>query len=167
MVIKMDSIIEYVSHLTIPVYIEITEKGSRKGVTMKVVKNPTPQAYSQDGFENIRTGYISQGWVVAQSARESSVYILELSPGCRNEKKMINDNTAENPKGYLYVGMTGLGVEERLNNHLGGVKSCSLVRKYFQARFGSMSGMFHYEAEFVENHLPDVLRKMGFWVYQR
>lgn len=163
----MESIIEYVSQLTIPVYIEITEKKSRKRVTMKVVKDPTPQPYSQTEFENIMTRYTSTGWTVNQSSRTSSVYILELSPECRTEKKMREDNTGENPRGYLYVGMTGLGVEERLNNHLNGVKSCGLVRKYFQARFGNMSGMFHYEADFVENHLPEVLRKMGYWVYQR
>lgn len=163
----MESIVEYVSHLTIPLHIEITEKKSKKRGSMKVVKDPTPQPYSQTEFENIRTEYISRGWTVSQSARESSVYILELSPECRNEKKMRVNNTGENPIGYLYVGMTGLDVEERLNNHLRGVKSCSLVKKYFQARFGSMSGMFHYEAEFVENHLPEVLRKMGYWVYQR
>jgi hypothetical protein len=163
----MEEVVGRVSHISIPLFIDVLERPGKKRVTIRVVKTQSPNPYSQTSFENIRSRYISQGWSVSESARTSSVYILELNPECSSEKKMIRDNVGTNPKGYLYVGMTGLDPEERLANHLSGVKSCGLVRKYFQARFGSMSGMFHYEAEFLENHLPGVLRDMGYWVYQK
>lgn len=163
----MDDIIKHISEVHPTLFIEVTEHKKQKRVTLKVVNTETPKPFSQAEFESIRSGYISQGWSVSESARGSSVYILELNPECKSEKRMMRDNFGDNPKGYLYVGMTGLDPEERLANHLSGIKSCSMVRKYFQARFGSMSGMFHYEAEFLENYLPGVLRGMGYWVYQR
>jgi hypothetical protein len=163
----MEQLIFQISRVNIPVFIHVLEHPKRKRVTVKVVKNPTPIPYTPSDFETIRSTYTSRGWVVTESARNSSVYVLELTSGCGADKRMVENNGGDNPRGYLYVGMTGLDPEERLKNHLSGVKSCSLVKDYFQGKFGSMGGMFHHEAEFIEGYIPDVLRNMGYWVYQR
>jgi hypothetical protein len=162
----MECISGLIPNIKIPLRIVIKEHVKKKRVTIKIVKGDEGEEYFPDTFEGIRSKYISEGWSISESQRTSSVYILNLSPQCRSEMKMKNNNTGSDVKGYLYVGMTGLSVEERINNHVSGIKSCKLVSKYFQGEFGRIGGLFHYEAEFIEGYLPGVLRDMGFWVYQ-
>ena len=99
-----------------------------------------------------------------------SVYVIHLKEEVKGEKKMSKQNTNGSPElGYLYVGMTGISVEERVSNHLRGYKSCSLVRKYFYGLFHEKieSGLSYEEATLREETLAEDLRLEGYWVYQK
>jgi hypothetical protein len=98
----------------------------------------------------------------------SSVYVIHLKEDVREEKKMKAQNKIESPKGFLYVGMTGLPIQERVANHLKGYKSCNLVKKYF---YGILlekceTGLLYEEAKIRERDLANELREEGYWVYQ-
>jgi Uri superfamily endonuclease len=98
----------------------------------------------------------------------SSVYVIHLKEDVKEEKKMKDQNNIDSPKGYLYVGMTGLPIQERVSNHLKGYKSCNLVKKYFYGIFLEKceTGLLYEEAKLREMNLANELREEGFWVYQ-
>lgn len=98
----------------------------------------------------------------------SSVYVIHLKEDVREEKKMKAQNKIESPKGFLYVGMTGLPIQERVANHLKGYKSCNLVKKYFHELFLEKceTSLLHEEAKNRERDLANELRDEGYWVYQ-
>lgn len=100
-----------------------------------------------------------------------SIYVLELRPEVRKERKMIENNAGNPespPKGYFYVGMTGLPVETRVQNHLQGYKSCSLVTKYYTGNiFKTYSELTYSEAVDLESGVAGELRAQGYWVYQK
>lgn len=123
--------------------------------------------------EELKTEYVRRGFKVefdSWSPLSSSVYVIILSPEARYEKKMIeqNDSQPDDPKGYLYVGMTGLTIEERIGNHLKGYKSCNLVKRYFSGVFTEKNEckLTHEEAKVREPALAEELRREGYWVYQ-
>ena len=63
--------------------------------------------------------------------------------------------------------MTGLAVEQRVQNHIQGYKSCSLVRKYYSGNiFTSKGDMTFSEAVEEEREFANFLRAEGYWVYQ-
>jgi hypothetical protein len=100
-----------------------------------------------------------------------SVYVLELTPESGSTKKMKKQNQVDNPLGFLYVGMTGLPVEERIGNHTSGYKSCNLVKKYFTGKiyeqYPEYKQMFEYSVAVIkEKEVAEHLRQMGFCVYQ-
>lgn len=98
----------------------------------------------------------------------SSVYVIHLKEDVRKEKKMKDQNNNDSPKGFLYVGMTGLSIQERVANHLKGYKSCNLVKKYFYGIFLEKceTGLLYEEAKLREIDLANELRNEGYWVYQ-
>jgi hypothetical protein len=102
----------------------------------------------------------------------SSVYVIHLREDVKGEKKMTVQNNATegvSPRGYLYVGMTGIPVEARVANHLRGYKSCNLVKKYFDGIFLDRveTGLSYDEAKTRELALAEELRGEGYWVYQK
>jgi hypothetical protein len=123
----------------------------------------------------IQTSYQSRGVEVvldSWSPLSSSVYVIRLREEVRGEKRMMEQNKSLEgviPGGYLYVGMTGIPVEERVANHLRGYKSCSLVRKYFDGILLERveGGLSSEEAKLREPALAEELRGEGYWVYQK
>lgn len=121
----------------------------------------------------LKNDYTNKGYRVefdSWSPLSSSVYVIILSPDARQEKKMIEQNLCQpdDPRGYLYVGMTGLTIEERVGNHLKGYKSCNLVKRYFSGLFTEKNecNLTHAEAKIREPKLAEELRREGYWVYQ-
>jgi hypothetical protein len=100
-----------------------------------------------------------------------SIYVLELLPEVQRERKMIENNrpiSDHSPKGFFYVGMTGLPVEQRVQNHLQGYKSCNLVTKYYSGRiFTTKTELTYSEAVDLERSYAEELRTQGYWVYQK
>lgn len=100
-----------------------------------------------------------------------SIYVLELRPEVQKERKMIENNrpvSDHTPKSFFYVGMTGLPVETRVQNHLQGYKSCSLVTHYYAGNiFTTYPNLTYSEAVSLEQKVAEELRDQGFWVYQK
>jgi predicted GIY-YIG superfamily endonuclease len=60
-----------------------------------------------------------------------SVYVILLNPAVLGHPSILRLNPDRDPaKPCLYVGMTGLSVEQRFENHKKGVKSAWVVKKY-------------------------------------
>lgn len=78
-----------------------------------------------------------------------------------------------NPRGDgkagYYVGMTGLAPEERLANHLAGIKAARVVQKYgvrlVPTLYEHLNPMSYEDAVRMEGQLADSLRKRGFQVF--
>jgi hypothetical protein len=60
-----------------------------------------------------------------------SVYVILLDPAVLRHPSILRLNPDRNPtKPCVYVGMTGLPVEQRFENHRIGLKSAWVVKKY-------------------------------------
>jgi predicted GIY-YIG superfamily endonuclease len=60
-----------------------------------------------------------------------NVYVVLLSKAALKELSILRLNPKRDPaKPALYVGMTGLPVDHRFENHKNGYKAARLVRKY-------------------------------------
>lgn len=60
-----------------------------------------------------------------------SVYVILLDPSVAELASVLRLNPNRDPaKPCLYVGMTGLAVEERFQNHKNGLKSAWIVKRY-------------------------------------
>jgi len=120
------------------------------------------QSYKERGLETVLDSW---------NPLSSSVYVIHLKEEVRGERKMIEENTQAftTPRGYLYVGMTGLPIEQRVANHLRGYKSCRIVRKYFHEIYLERCerGLSYEEAVVRERALAVELRGEGYWVYQK
>jgi hypothetical protein len=78
-----------------------------------------------------------------------------------------------NPKGDskagYYVGMTGLLPEDRLANHLAGIRAARVVTKFgvrlVPTLYEHLNPMTYADALRMEGELADSLRKRGFQVF--
>jgi predicted GIY-YIG superfamily endonuclease len=72
-------------------------------------------------------------------------------------------------KAGYYVGMTGLPVEQRFQNHKNGVKAARVVQRFGERLvprlFAHLNPMPYAKAVDMEVMLADSLRKRGFRVY--
>ena len=60
-----------------------------------------------------------------------SVYVILLDPAVLKHRSVLRLNPKRDPsKPCVYVGMTGLPVEHRFENHKHGYKSAWVVKKY-------------------------------------
>ena len=60
-----------------------------------------------------------------------SVYVILLSDRALKESSILRLNPKRDPrKPCVYVGMTGLPIDHRFENHKNGYKAARLVRKY-------------------------------------
>jgi hypothetical protein len=86
-----------------------------------------------------------------------SVYVVYL----RNPK-------ADGQAGY-YVGMTGLPVDVRFQNHKNGIKAARVVKKYGERLvpklYAHLNPMPYKDAQRMEVLLADSLRKRGYVVF--
>ena len=103
------------------------------------------------------------------------IYVIELDPEVwkeprfRRQNKELVDRT---PRGYLYVGQTGLSVEERFKQHAQGYRSNRFVRLYGRGLLMRFMQEKYWppqtttsKAEAAERRRADSLRKRGFAVY--
>ena len=107
----------------------------------------------------------------AKRSREPhhSVYVVLLDPAVAKLRKVRAANPDRDPaRPCVYVGMTGLEVDERLANHRAGVKSSSHVerfgRKLLPELFAHLNPMPYDAARQMEHDLAADLRAQGYTV---
>jgi hypothetical protein len=98
-----------------------------------------------------------------------SVYVVLLSKAALKDRSILRRNPARDPsKPAVYVGMTGLPVDLRFENHKHGHKSARLVRKYGVRLLPELSEhlnpMPYEHAVQMEKDLADDLRAQGYAV---
>ncbi|MDQ3622981.1 MAG: hypothetical protein M3463_10900 [Verrucomicrobiota bacterium] len=98
-----------------------------------------------------------------------SVYVILLDPAVAKHPSIQRLNPNRDPsKPCVYVGMTGLPVEHRFENHKHGYKSAWVVEKYglrlMPELFEHLNPMPFTAAAQMEKDLADDLRAEGFTV---
>ena len=98
-----------------------------------------------------------------------SVYVILLDPSVLRHPSILRLNPNRDPtKPSVYVGMTGLTVEQRFENHKNGQKSAWVVRKYglrlMPELFGFLNPMPFEAAAQMEKDLAEDLRADGYTV---
>ena len=94
----------------------------------------------------------------------SNIYAIELHPDVLKHKKVLKLNPNYDPnKTPLYVGMTGLPIEERFKKHKAGLKANMFVKNYGLGVKPelSLTGLTFQEAEDKEVLLAKKLRDEG------
>lgn len=107
-----------------------------------------------------------------QSATEKyhhSVYVVLLRDDVLKLRWVARSNPARDlAKPAVYVGMTGLPVDHRLQNHLNGYKSATVVQKYgvrlLPELFEHLNPMPYEAAVQMEKDLAEDLRAEGYTV---
>jgi hypothetical protein len=95
-----------------------------------------------------------------------SVYVILLDPSVLRHPSILRLNpNRDRQKPSVYVGMTGLPVEQRFENHKKGQKSAWVVRKYglrlMPELYGFLSPMPFEAAAQMEKDLAEDLRADG------
>ena len=98
-----------------------------------------------------------------------SVYVVLLSKAALKDLSILRHNLKRDPsKPAVYVGMTGLPVDHRFENHKNGYKSARLVRKHgvrlLPELFEHLNPMPYEHAVQMEKDLADDLRAQGYAV---
>lgn len=102
-------------------------------------------------------------------AYHHSVYVVLLDAAVAKHPSVLRENPRRDPaKPCLYVGLTGLAVEERFQNHLAGYKSAWTVKKYglrlLPEMFAFLNPMPFEAAAQMEKELAEELRSEGYTV---
>ena len=97
------------------------------------------------------------------------VYVVLLSKTVLRERAVLRANPDRNPKKpCVYVGMTGLTPEQRIENHLNGYKAAKVVKKYglrlLPELYEDMNPMSYAQAVETEVLVAKNLRKAGYTV---
>lgn len=104
-----------------------------------------------------------------QQQNHYSVYVIRLNPAVVKHRKvrLLNPMRDANAP-CVYVGMTGLPVEQRMANHRNGVKSSRWVHRYGEQLmpelYERLNPMTFVEAELKEKQLAAELRNSGYTV---
>ncbi len=98
-----------------------------------------------------------------------NVYVVLLSEAALKDASILRANPKRDPvKPAVYVGMTGLPVDHRFQNHRNGYKSSRLVRKYgvrlLPELYQHLNPMPYEHAAQMERDLADDLRAQGYTV---
>jgi hypothetical protein len=98
-----------------------------------------------------------------------SVYVVLLDNSVAKHPSILRVNPKRDPlKPCVYVGMTGLPVRERLENHKNGYKSASVVKKYgvrlMPELYQHLNPMPFEAAAQMEIELAEDLRAEGYTV---
>ena len=99
------------------------------------------------------------------------VYVIELDPAVFRDKRFRERNPHCRPgMPCVYVGMTGLTVEQRFENHRRGYKGSRLVKEYGRRLrpdlFAHVERMPFAAAQQMEVCLAEDLRQRGLAVWQ-
>jgi hypothetical protein len=97
------------------------------------------------------------------------VYVILLSGGALKDLSIRRLNPKRDPtKPCVYVGMTGLPIDHRFENHKNGYKAARLVRKYgvrlMPELFAHLNPMPFEAAAQMEKDLAEDLRNEGYTV---
>lgn len=103
------------------------------------------------------------------AAHHHSVYVILLDPAVARHPSIRRLNPGRDPeKPCIYVGMTGLPVEHRFENHRHGYKSAWVVEKYglrlLPELFAHLNPMPFEAAAQMEMDLAEDLRAQGYTV---
>ena len=106
---------------------------------------------------------------LAESEFHHNVYVVLLSKAALNDLSIVRRNPKRDPsKPAVYVGMTGLPVDYRFENHKNGYKSAQLVRKYgvrlLPELYEHLNPMPYEHAVQMEKDLADDLQVQGYAV---
>jgi hypothetical protein len=98
-----------------------------------------------------------------------NVYVVLLSKAALKDWSILQRNPARDPsRPAVYVGMTGLPVDHRFENHKNGYKSARLVRRYgvrlMPELFEHLNPMPYEHALQMEKDLAEDLRLHGYAV---
>lgn len=109
------------------------------------------------------------GPVAPKQAYHHSVYVVLLSKRALKEFAVLRLNPKrDQAKPVVYVGMTGLPVDHRFENHKNGYKSARLVRKYglrlMPELYAHLNPMPFEAAAQMEKDLAEDLRNEGYTV---
>jgi len=100
-----------------------------------------------------------------------SVYVIELRREVLEKKKVAGKNAdRRDDKPCVYVGQTACTPEERLAQHLAGIRSSRIVKEFgvrLRPRLYANVGPFETraESERAETRLAEKLRRRGFAVW--
>jgi hypothetical protein len=109
---------------------------------------------------------------MVKATAHHSVYVILLNSSVFTEERKFREANPDFKSGLccLYVGMTGLKLEERFENHKRGYKGNKYVKKYGERlalEFLERSNPMTYdEARAEEPRLADALRRLGYAVWQ-
>ena len=106
---------------------------------------------------------------VPEETFHHNVYVILLDPAVLRHPSIMRLNPKRNPaKPCLYVGMTGLPVEHRFDNHKHGYKSSWVVEKYgvrlLPEFYAHLNPMPFEAAVQMEMELAEDLRAEGYTV---
>ena len=106
---------------------------------------------------------------LAKPALHHSVYVILLSEAALKDSSVRRRNPARDPrKAAVYVGMTGLPVDHRFENHKNGYQSARLVKKYgvrlLPELYEYLNPMPYEHAVQMEKDLAADLRAQGYAV---
>ena len=98
-----------------------------------------------------------------------SVYVILLEPAALQHPSILRLNPNRDPaKPCVYVGMTGLAVQDRFQNHKEGQKSAWIVKKYglrlMPELYEYLNPMPYEAAAQMEKDLAEDLRGEGYTV---
>ena len=98
-----------------------------------------------------------------------NVYVVLLSKHALKDPSVLRRNPNRDPlKPAIYVGLTGLPVDHRFENHKNGYKSARLVRKYgvrlLPELYEHLNPMPYEHAAQMEKDLAEDLRIQGYGV---
>lgn len=102
-------------------------------------------------------------------AAHHSVYVVLLDPAVARLKRVQKLNPyRDTAKPCVYVGMTGLAVEKRFENHKSGRQASYYVkrfgREFLQELFAHLNPMPYEQACVMERELAEDLRNDGYTV---
>ena len=105
----------------------------------------------------------------AEPTFHHNVYVILLSKRALKEPAILRLNPKrDSKKPAVYVGMTGLPVDHRFENHKNGYKSARVVRKYgvrlMPELYEHLNPMPFDAAAQMEKDLAEDLRKEGYTV---
>ena len=126
-----------------------------------------PRAAGSGLFAAVRAGTASPTKPAADWHHH--VYVVELDPAVSRLRVVRSTNPDRDPKKpCVYVGMSGLPPEERLENHLNGYKASPFVRRYGRRLlpdlFAHLNPMPYAAAQEMERDLAEDLRRQGYTV---
>jgi hypothetical protein len=98
-----------------------------------------------------------------------NVYVILLDPGVLKHRSILRLNPNRDPaKPCVYVGLTGLPVEHRFENHKHGYKASWVVKKYglnlLPELYAHLNPMPFEAAAQMEQDLAEDLRAAGYTV---
>ena len=109
----------------------------------------------------------------SRRARETPAALTPAKARAPRKRHSVYVVYLRNPKGDgkagYYVGMTGLTPEQRLQNHLSGIKAARVVTRYgvrlVPTLYEHLNPLTYQDALRLEGELASSLRKRGFQVF--